>query len=600
MAYTIKDFLEIRIASPSGFSPDASKVLIATNLTGTMQLYRRSREQDELVQITDFEEPVSGSYLPTSDEILLHMDEGGNERSQIYLMDDAGENLRKVVFEPDFINVVGGVTRDSETIAYRSNQRNGVDFDIYVRDLKTGEERCVFDWGGMCSAAGFSPNGRLVAVARPGEASSMDNDIYLVDLITEEVHHVTPHDDDSSFSGPSWMPDGRSFFFSTDHDREFRGIARYDMAETSWKYVIEDEWDLGCKVDWPGKRLLVSTNREGSFLLSIRDPQSLRALAEVPFPVEGVRFGQMVEPMFSRDGRFVAYFFTSSSEPGDAWLYDTQTQDTTRLTDSPKSVTKDAFVEPELHRFETFDGESIPIFLYLPEGSRSEPVPVVVSVHGGPEGQFVPSFNPTLQYLVNRGYAVAAPNVRGSTGYGKRYHHLDDIRKRLDAVEDLAFLHRWLKSVAAVDADRAALMGGSYGGFMVLAGLVFQPELWAAGVDIVGISSFVTFLENTSAWRRKFREREYGSLENDREFLEKASPITHVDKMRAPLFIIHGANDPRVPLSEAEQIHKVLTEKGVPAELLVYHDEGHGLAKLRNRLDAYPKAAGFLDRILVP
>jgi dipeptidyl aminopeptidase/acylaminoacyl peptidase len=205
-----------------------------------------------------------------------------------------------------------------------------------------------------------------------------------------------------------------------------------------------------------------------------------------------------------------------------------------------------------------------------------------------------------VQYLVHRGYAVVAPNVRGSTGYGKRYTRLDDKRKRLDSVRDLEALHGWLRAYPGLDASRAALWGGSYGGYMVLAGLAFQPELWAAGVDIVGVSSFVTFLENTSPWRRAFREREYGSLEEDRDFLHEVSPLTHVDKIKAPLFIIHGTNDPRVPLGEAEQLHAALRDKGIPTELAVYPDEGHGLAKLKNRLDAYPRAVDFLDRILRP
>jgi len=257
------------------------------------------------------------------------------------------------------------------------------------------------------------------------------------------------------------------------------------------------------------------------------------------------------------------------------------------------------FVEPEVHRFTSFDGESIPLFVYRPRGTRGA-APVVVVIHGGPESQFVPSFNPVVQYLVHRGYAVVAPNVRGSTGYGKRFHRLDDKRKRLDSVRDLEALHAWLRSQPDLDASRAALWGGSYGGYMVLAGLAFQPQLWAAGVDIVGISSLATFLENTSKWRRAFREREYGSLEHDYDFLVEASPLTHVDDIRAPLFIIHGTNDPRVPLGEAHQLHDALQAKGIATELAVYEDEGHGLAKLKNRLDAYPRAVDFLDRVLRP
>jgi dipeptidyl aminopeptidase/acylaminoacyl peptidase len=223
-------------------------------------------------------------------------------------------------------------------------------------------------------------------------------------------------------------------------------------------------------------------------------------------------------------------------------------------------------------------------------------------IHGGPEAQWRPwfhtSFAPLTQHLVSRGYAVASPNVRGSTGYGKRFEHLDDVRLRLDSVRDLASLHAWLAAQPGVDGSRAVLYGRSYGGYMVLAGLAFQPELWAAGIEMVGISSLVTFLENTSDYRRAAREREYGSLAHDRDFLLEASPITHVESIRAPLFIRHGANDPRVPLSESEEIARVLGEKGIRCELLVYPDEGHSIAKLSNRIDSFTRAVSFLDEVL--
>jgi dipeptidyl aminopeptidase/acylaminoacyl peptidase len=272
--------------------------------------------------------------------------------------------------------------------------------------------------------------------------------------------------------------------------------------------------------------------------------------------------------------------------------------ETSRLTTSAAPI--DGLVEPALHRFESFDGESIPVSLFVPPGEG--PFPVVVTVHGGPEAQYLPEWHvnyaPLTQYLVSRGYAVAAPNVRGSSGYGKRFEHLDDTRLRMDSVRDLASLHAWLDARSEVDGSRQVIYGRSYGGFMVLAALAFQPELWAAGIESVGISSWVTFLENTSLYRRKAREREYGSLENDREFLEEISPITHVDAMRAPLFIQHGANDPRVPLSESEEIARVLRENGIRCELVVYPDEGHSIAKLSNRIDSFTRAVAFLDEVL--
>ncbi|MFZ1286318.1 MAG: alpha/beta fold hydrolase, partial [Candidatus Phosphoribacter sp.] len=260
-------------------------------------------------------------------------------------------------------------------------------------------------------------------------------------------------------------------------------------------------------------------------------------------------------------------------------------------------------VAPTSHRVPTPDGELVPCRVYRPTAAAAEAADpalaaaAVVHVHGGPESYAYAAFNPGIQALVAAGFTVVQPDVRGSTGYGKRWYSLDDLDKRLDSVADLAAIHAWLTDVG-LDPTRAALWGGSYGGYMVLAGLTMQPELWAAAVDIVGISSLVTFLENTSAYRRAYREREYGSLATDREMLTRFSPITHLAALRAPLFVIHGANDPRVPLSEAEQIHDALAERGIPCVLKVYADEGHGLTKRANRLDAYPAAIAFLADLL--
>jgi dipeptidyl aminopeptidase/acylaminoacyl peptidase len=250
-----------------------------------------------------------------------------------------------------------------------------------------------------------------------------------------------------------------------------------------------------------------------------------------------------------------------------------------------------------LIHFPTFDKRSIPAFLYRPAGGGG-PVPVVVLVHGGPEAQSRPNFQAVVAYLVNLGLGVLLPNVRGSMGYGKAYAALDDVEKRMDSVRDLQHAALWLASSGIAPRDRIAVMGGSYGGFMVLAAITNFPELWAAAVDIVGIANFVTFLEHTGPWRRRHREQEYGSLEHDRELLRDISPIHKADRIRAPLMVIHGANDPRVPLREAEQIVAAVRARGGVVELLTYEDEGHGLVRLKNRLDAYPRIGAFLERHL--
>ncbi len=589
---TLRELLEMRTAVPADLTADGSAALVASDLGGTMQLYLQPVGERELVQLTDLPEPVGGFFLPASGRILLQMDEAGNELEQLYVLDaEPAAALHPLVVEPGYFHRTPSASRDGRLLAYSSNRRDGVDFDVYVRELDSGAERLVFAPGGWCDVAGFSPDGATLAVLVATERSG-DNDLHLVDVESGESFSAVPHDDDSEVGPPAWLPEGDAFLFATSVGRDTIAIARYVVAEGSWDYVLEAEWDLRCAIDEAGRTLLVDWNADGYTRLELRDPRSLELRCEVELPGRGVAAAFV----FSGDGRRLAYHFSSPLVAGDVWICDTATGQSERLTESRSAVSADELVEPELHRFESFDGESVPVFLYRPAGEG--PFPVVIMIHGGPEAQLRPIFSPLAQYFVTNGYAVAAPNVRGSTGYGKRYEHLDDVRRRLDSVRDLAALHDWLGTVDRVDAGRAVLYGGSYGGYMVLAGLAFQPERWAGGIEIVGISSLVSFLEHTAPWRRAFREREYGSLEHDREFLLGASPLTHVDGIRAPLFIIHGANDPRVPVGEARQVHSSLTDRGIPCELLVYDDEGHGLKRLPNRLDAYPKAITFLENVL--
>ena len=589
----LRTLLELRQATPLSFSGDGATLLVDSNLPGTRQLFLARVPGGGLTQLTDLAEPVTGRLLPNG-RILLEIDEGGNERTQLYLLDaEPDAELEPLVVDPRFIHRSPHVSRDGALLAYVTNRRNGVDFDVVVRRLDTGAER-AFELGGWWEAFDISPDGRWVAAGRLNERAG-DMDLYLLGTDTGEVVHVTPHDGEAEYGAPSWLPDSSSFFAATSAGRDTLAIGRYDLAGGTWETVLESRWDLDCLLDHVGRTLLVVENEDGRSRLEVRDAHTLEVREDVRLP-----HGVVEEMTFSPDGSLLAVAFSRSTEPHDVYVYDVESRGLKRLTVSTGDVDPTTLVEPELCRFESFDGESIPVFLFEPEGDG--PFPVVVTVHGGPEAQwrpwFAPNFAPLTQYLVARGYAVAAPNVRGSTGYGKRFEHLDDGRLRLDSVRDLAALHDWLGERDEIDASRAVLYGRSYGGYMVLAGLAFQPERWAAGIEMVGITSLVTFLENTSPWRRAVREREYGSLEHDRDFLYELSPMTHVDAIRAPLFIQHGANDPRVPLSESQHIHALLTEKGIRCELVVYPDEGHMIEKLPNRIDAFTRAVAFLDEVV--
>jgi dipeptidyl aminopeptidase/acylaminoacyl peptidase len=578
----LRGLLEMRQAVPLSFSEDGARLLVASNVPGTHQLYELPSRGGTLDQLTDLAEPVSGFYLPDG-RVLVEIDTGGNERTQLYVLDGDGA-LEELVVDPRFIHRTPRAAGD--VLAYSTNRRNGVDFDIVARDLRSGEER-VFELGGNCSVESVSPDGARVAVERIGELSG-DGDIYICEVETGEIEHLTPHAGAAEYFSVHVL--GDRWVLTTNEGRDTFAIS------VGGELVVESDWDLDCRVDDPGRNLLVLANEDGYSQLRLHDPGTFELRRDVPLPGRGV----VEHPVFSPDGSLLAFSFSSPVEPHDVYLYDIGADKLARLTTSPREVDVKTLVEPTLHRFDSFDGESVPVFLFEPEGDG--PFPVVVTVHGGPESQwlpwFAPSFAPLTQYLVARGYAVAAPNVRGSSGYGKRYEHLDDIEKRLDSVADLASLHAWLSARPNIDGGRAVVYGRSYGGYMVLAALALQPELWAAGIECVGISSLVTFLENTSPYRRAAREREYGSLDRDRAFLIEASPMTHIDAIRAPLFIQHGRNDPRVPVSESEHIHAVLAKKGIPSELLIFEDEGHTVEKLGNRIETFTRMTAFLDRIL--
>jgi dipeptidyl aminopeptidase/acylaminoacyl peptidase len=581
------------------------RVLVRSDVSGTMQL--SELVSGDLVELTSLPEPVaSAHYIPGTRRAVLAIDEGGNERHQLYLidLDDAAasivegfDRLRALTSDPRFGHQFAGVSPDGRTLAYVSDRSNGVDFDLWLCDLGRDEHRLLHAGGAWyLPASGFSPGGRFVSVLRPGPRP-LDIDLVLVEVASGEAGVPLPHPDEAALVGsPAWITDS-VFYASSNVGRDFAAIVGHDLDTGETTTVAGTGEAFDAEVVSAGSAIVVIENRNGASAMCRYDPRTAAPGEDIPLPEPGVTQAWFLEPpIASADGTRLYYTLSAPRLAGDVYAHDLSDRATLRLTRSPAELTPDALVAPGLGEVESFDGERIPLFIFRPNSSEPRP-PVVVEVHGGPEAQAMRLFDPVIQALVAVGYAVVVPNVRGSTGYGKRYASLDDTTKRLDSVRDLRSVHGALESLG-FDPGRAVLWGGSYGGYMTLAGLAFQPDLWAAGVDIVGISNLVTFLENTSEYRRAHREREYGSLSDDREFLREASPLTRVEAIRAPLFVIHGHNDPRVPLGEAEQLVDSLERRGVQHELLIYDDEGHGLARLANQLDAYPRAIRFLDEVL--
>jgi dipeptidyl aminopeptidase/acylaminoacyl peptidase len=584
-----KHYLSIRATDIPTLRADGQRLAFLYNATGTMQIHTLDAPRVWPQQRTFYSNRVMGlEYAPTGNRYVFGMDEGGDEKEQLYLSSDDGQEVIALTDQPSVKHFWGCWSEDASHIAFTATRDRPTDFDVYTMNLATKEVRKVSSLGGYCYVRAWRGNTLLVAQA----TENTNNNLYTVNLETGEERLLTPHDGKALFRGNGWSADGRSLIVSSNLEREFLNLARLDLETLHLEFLSERPWDEeAVQVTRDGRTALVLSNEAGLSVLELVNLETGAAKR-----IEGLPKG-VIEIGLGADGQT---FLVSANSAVHAWNVYTLTAEgvLTQWTDVTLGLIPNAaLVEPELVRWKSFDDLEISGWYYKPRDATGQ-LPVVINIHGGPEAQARPNFAAIAQYLVARGFAVLFPNVRGSSGYGKTFVTLDDIEKRMDSVADIKAAVDWLVANGDADPHRIAVYGGSYGGFMVLSCLTTYPELFAAGVDIVGPSSLVTFLKNTSSYRRKLREAEYGSLEHDLELLERISPINHIQNLRAPLFIVHGANDPRTPLGEAQQVHDALQSRGSPVELLVYHDEGHGLAKLENRLDAYPKIVAFLEKHL--
>jgi dipeptidyl aminopeptidase/acylaminoacyl peptidase len=599
----IRRYLNIRSAYAPSFSPDGKHVAFLMNTTGVPQVWRVPVDGGWPEQLSFYDEAVRWLHYPpvgAADRFIFGMDRGGTERTQLYLATGSGSEVIDLSGNPEAIHEWGGWSPDGKRVSFSANRTDKSRFDVYVQEVRPdgqGETRLVREGpGGYFNTGDFSPDGKKLLVLH--YPSNSNQFVHVLDVETGEDHNLTPHDGEVRYLSPKWSPDGKSVWVLTDYHGDFLNLAKIDLADGGLTFVERPSWDVeNFELSPDGKWYVASINQDGvSKLAAVTLSGGSPIVADLPM-------GTIDRLTFNRDGKQVAIALTGPRHNLDVWVWDMGKAKPRQLTHASRAgVPDEAFIEPELVHYNSFDGVRVPAWLYMPPADvrgDGKP-PVIVYPHGGPESQSRPSFNAVFAFLLNRGYAIFAPNVRGSSGYGTRFMNLDNVRKRMDSVKDLAHGAYWLRDSGRIDPKRMAIYGGSYGGFMVLAAITNYPDLYAAAIDIVGIANFVSFLENTGAYRRAAREAEYGSLEHDREFLESISPMHDVNKIKTPLMVIHGANDPRVPVGEAEQIVAALKSRNVPVEYLRYEDEGHGLIKLSNRLDAYPKMADFLDRYLRP
>jgi len=595
-------YASFRSAGLSDWHPAKREMLIATRFAETPQLHLVATPGGARQQLTFYSDAVSnGKFHPNGgDYILFSKDIGGGEWYQLFRYDLKTGTITMLT-DGKSRNLMGAWSSSGDQIAYMSTRRTGKDTDLWVlnpADPKTDRLLTQLNGGGW-QPLDWSPDDKKILLEE--ELSINESYLWLVDTTTGEKTELTPRNiaEKISYGEAQFSRDGKGIYLTTDKDSEFHRLAYLNLSTKQPNYLTTPiHWDVGSfELTRDGKLLAFVTNEDGVSILHVRDTTSGR---EMPLPK--IPSGVIGSIHWHRAEHFLGFTLTNARGSGDCYSLDVDNGKFERWTTSEAAVKTDSFPQAELVRWKSFDGKIISGFLYKPPARFTGKRPALVVIHGGPEGQSQPVFLGRGNYLLNElGIALIYPNVRGSTGYGKTFSLLDNGFKREDTYKDINSLFDWIATRTDLDSDRVAVTGGSYGGHMTLAVSTFYSDRIRCSVDIVGMSNLVTFLEHTEAYRRDLRRVEYGDERDPkmREFLERIAPMNNIEKIKKPMFVIAGKNDPRVPVSESEQIAVALKKQGTPVWLLIAKDEGHGYRKKPNQDFQFYATIEFLQEYLL-
>ncbi len=593
---------ENRSAFPTDWNPQSREMVIATRFANTFQMHLVKMPGGERQQLTFFQEPVyGGRFHPQGgDYIVFRKDVRGGEWYQLFRYDLASGNST-LLTDGKSRNSLGPWSSAGDQIAYTSTRRTGKDTDLWVMnpaDPKSDHLLTQLSGGGW-DPEDWSPDDKRILLLE--EISVNETYMWLVDASTGEKTELTPHQtsEQVAYNNARFSKDGKSVYFTSDKDSEFQRLIYMDLTTKQTKVLTADiPWDVNeFSLSHDGKRIAFETDEGGLSKLHLLDTAAGRELAVPKLPV-----GLIGELNWHRNSHDLAFSLTTARSPSDCYSLDVDTGKVERWTTSETAVNTESFPEAGLVHWKSFDGKTISGFLYRPPAKFTGKRPVLINIHGGPEGQSRPGFLARNNYYLNElGIALIYPNVRGSTGYGKTFTKLDNGFLRQDSYEDINTLFDWIAAQPDLDSGRVAVMGGSYGGHMTLAISTFYSDRIRCSIDIVGMSNLVTFLEHTEAYRRDLRRVEYGDERDPkmRKFLEHIAPMNNVDKIKKPMEVIAGKNDPRVPVSESDQIVEALKKRGTPVWYIMAKDEGHGYQKKANQDYAFFADIMFLQQYLL-
>lgn len=568
--------------SPS-FSPDGSRLAFVSDLSGVPQIWIVPTEGGWPVRVTALDDPVGFvTWSPNGEWLAFSLAPGGGMNQQVYLIRPDGSGLRRLTDGGKETNWLGGWSHDGRRLTLASNVRDPGAMDAYTYDVTSGRRDLAVENRGIGFLTDLNRRGDSGVLFRM--VSRSDNNLYLVDLKKGGEVLLTPHEGPGSFGDARFAPDGSAIYLSSNKDRDLIAFARVVVDERGpgpmEVLAARDDAELqSLEISEDGGTAALVWNVAGRSELAFFDVQARKLTAGPELPAEIV--GALT---FSSDGRLLAMAMSGAAVPSDIWVLDRETNRLWQVTYSPHAgVDLENLARPELVRFKAHDGLELTGWLYRPRDIPG-PGPTVLSFHGGPEGQERPRFRSTYQALLARGIAVFAPNVRGSSGFGKKFVNLDNGALRMNGIKDIESCVAYVIAAGVADPRRIGIMGGSYGGYMTMAGLTEYPELFAAGANLFGVVNFETFFAHTEPWMAAISTVEYGDPKTEREMLRELSPIHKIERVLAPTIVLHGANDTNVPVVEAEQVVDDLKRRGIPVEYILFPDEGHGFRKTSNRI----------------
>ncbi|CAM3816299.1 alpha/beta hydrolase family protein [Roseateles saccharophilus] len=597
--YTIEQFMATVNIGGASFSADESRILFHSNETGIYNVYAMPVGGGKPQQLTDSktDSHYAVGFFPGDDRFLYTRDKGGNELNHLYVREPGGSE-RDLTPGDKLKARFAGWSGDDTAFYVGTNERDERFFDLYRYDAKTYARTLVFKNEAGWEVAEVSRDGRWLALAKVN--TTADSDVHLADLKSGEIKHITPHQGVAQYAPQDFTPDNRELLMTSNDGGEFARVVAYDLATGKTRDVERADWDVEyTSFSKDGRHRVTGINVDASIALRLYSDGKPVALPKLPG-------GEVRGVAFSRSGKRMAFYVNGDRSPNNLFVADVGSSAAPRqLTQSlSKDIDPNELVDASIARFRSFDGMVIPSVYMVPkEASPTHKVPAIVWVHGGPGGETMRGYSALMQYFVNNGYAVLGINNRGSSGYGKSFNTADDGRHGREPLWDCVEAKTFLAGTGVIDPERIGIVGGSYGGYMVLSALAFRPEAFKVGIDIFGVANWIRTLESIPPYWESFRQalyQEIGDPVKDRERLMATSPLFHAGEIRKPLMVVQGANDPRVIKPESDDIVAAVKKNGVPVDYLVFDDEGHGFSKKKNQIEANRRMVEFLDKYLKP